>query len=148
MFCVPDILTQEYWRRMRLRLYWFKPLLLCSRRIVCPFERESKIRVALFLQGWRKYNFWYCGRSLTPGVDLLMKSFRCLAFAVALSQLLRLTTKVSPRACLHNFNYTFQWLWREFTQQILFIVWFLSVLETCIILFIKLFCCLGKIPEV
>lgn len=91
-------------------------------QIVCPFERESKIGMALFLQGWRKYHFWYCGKSLTPGVDTLMKSFRCMVFAVALSQLLRLATKVSPRACLHNFNYTFQWLWREFTQQILFIV--------------------------
>lgn len=76
--------------------------------------------------------------SLLLLVDLLMKSFKCMGFALALCHLLELTTKISPRACLHNCKNACQWLWRAFTQQILFIVWFLSVLETCTILFIEL----------
>lgn len=41
-------------------------------------------------------------------VDVLMNCFRYIAFAVALSQLFYLTTKLSLRACFCNSNCTFQ----------------------------------------
>lgn len=43
-------------------------------------------------------------------VDMLMNYFRYIAFAVALSQLLYLTTILSLGACFHNSNCTFQYI--------------------------------------
>lgn len=85
----------------------------------------------MFLQGWRekKTNFWYCGMFITIGDDTLMKSFRYMIFAVALSRLPYLTAKLSPRAFLYNLIIVFS-KFRELTQQISFIKWFLDVLET------------------
>lgn len=110
--------------------------------------KEKENRSGLNFTGMEEMKFLVLWQVCYSWSGLVDEIFQVYGFCCDFVPVFEFTSKVSPRACLHNCNYAFQWLWTEFAQQILFVVWFLSVPETCIILFIELLFVLRRYQKV